>query len=127
MVFTGTTRERNREKDVVELDYEAFRSMAGAEMQRIFDECLQRFGPSAEAPADDALAAPEQRVLRMLTLHRIGKVGVGEPSVVVAVASPHRAPAFDAARFLIDELKTRVPLWKREVYDDGHHWIGDRS
>ena len=91
------------------------------------NECSRRFGPAAAAPADEALAASEQRVLRMLTLHRIGKVGVGEPSVVVAVASPHRAPAFDAARFLIDELKTRVPLWKREVYDDGHHWIGDRS
>jgi molybdopterin synthase catalytic subunit len=53
-------------------------------------------------------------------------VAVGEPAVVVAVASPHRDAAFQAARFLIDELKARVPLWKREVYADGHHWIGDR-
>ena len=63
----------------------------------------------------------------MLTLHRTGTVGVGEPSVVIAVASPHRDAAFSACRFLIDELKARVPLWKKELYEGGHHWIGDRS
>ena len=63
----------------------------------------------------------------MLTVHRTGTVGVGEPSIVIAVASPHRDAAFAAARFLIDELKARVPLWKKEVYAGGHHWIGDRS
>ena len=54
-------------------------------------------------------------------------VEVGEPSVVIAVASPHRDAAFGACRFLIDELKARVPLWKKELYADGQHWIGDRS
>jgi molybdopterin synthase catalytic subunit len=63
----------------------------------------------------------------MLCVHRTGTVDVGEPSVVIAVASPHRDAAFLAARFLIDTLKERLPVWKKEVYQDGHHWIGDRS
>lgn len=119
LVFTGSTRGHNRGQDVSRLDYEAFEEMAGAEMARIFGECLQRFGPGTAGEVD--------RTLRMLCLHRSGTVGVGEPSVVVAVASPHRDAAFLACRFLIDELKARVPLWKKEVYSDGHHWIGDRS
>ncbi len=120
VVFTGTTRERNRERDVVRLDYEAFEEMAGTEMRRIFGDALTRFGP-ASAGGDEALR------LAMLVLHRTGVVEVGEPSVVIAVASPHRDAAFLAARFLIDELKKNVPLWKKERYADGEHWIGDRS
>lgn len=115
VLFTGTTRESNRGQDVVRLDYEAFHAMAGPEMARIFAECRERFGGDAA------------RRLRMLALHRTGTVGVGDPSVVIAVASPHRDAAFLAARFLIDTLKERLPVWKKEVYGDGHHWIGDRS
>jgi molybdopterin synthase catalytic subunit len=63
----------------------------------------------------------------MLCVHRTGPVEIGEPSVVIAVASPHRDAAFLAARFLIDELKRTLPVWKKEVYADGHHWIGERS
>ena len=110
--FTGTTREENRGKRVVRLEYEAFEKMTGPEMERIFERCR------AEQP--DAR-------LHMLVAHRIGIVAVGEPSVVIAVASPHRAPAFAACRFLIDELKRTLPVWKKEIYADGAHWIGDRS
>lgn len=120
VVFTGTTRDTNRGQDVVRLDYEAFHAMAGPEMGRIFEDCLAQHGP-ASAEGDPALA------LRMLCVHRTGTVGVGEPSVVIAVASPHRDAAFLAARFLIDTLKERLPVWKKEVYEGGHHWIGDRS
>jgi molybdopterin synthase catalytic subunit len=123
VVFTGTTRERNRGEDVVRLDYEAFEAMAGAEMGRIFAECAENLGTGAGADEDERA----RRALRMLCVHRTGVVEVGEPSIVVAVASPHRDAAFQAARFLIDELKARVPLWKKEVYADGHHWIGERS
>jgi molybdopterin synthase catalytic subunit/molybdopterin converting factor small subunit len=123
VVFTGTTRERNRERDVARLDYEAFEEMARTEMERIFDGCLERFGPPAAGEDED----PSERQLRMLVLHRTGTVDVGQPSVVVAVASPHRDAAFLAARYLIDELKKSVPFWKKERYADGHHWIGDRS
>lgn len=120
VVFTGTTRDTNRGEDVVQLDYEAFHAMSGPEMGRIFAECLATHGPPS-AGGDTAKA------LRMLCVHRTGTVGVGEPSVVIAVASPHRDAAFLAARFLIDTLKERLPVWKKEVYRGGHHWIGDRS
>jgi molybdopterin synthase catalytic subunit len=100
---------------VVRLDYEAFPAMAESEMAHVFEECRARIA-----------GADPRHALRMLVLHRTGTVAVGEPAVVVAVASPHRDAAFQAARFLIDELKARVPLWKREVYADGHHWIGER-
>ena len=120
VVFTGTTRDTNRGQEVVRLDYEAFHAMAGPEMSRIFEDCAAAHGP-ASAGGDPRLD------LRMLCVHRTGTVGVGEPSVVIAVASPHRDAAFLAARFLIDTLKERLPVWKKEVYDGGHHWIGDRS
>ena len=115
VTFTGVTRDRNRGQEVVQLDYEAFEAMAGPEMSRIFADCAARFGDLGE------------RRLRMLCAHRVGSVAVGEPSVVIAVASPHRDAAFEAARFLIDTLKERLPVWKKEIYGDGHHWIGDRS
>ena len=120
VTFCGVTRNRNRGEDVTQLDYEAFEAMAGPEMDRIFQRCLAEFGPPANG------GDPEFR-LRMLCVHRTGIVPVGEPSVVIAVASPHRNAAFDAARFLIDELKLSLPVWKKEHYRDGHHWIGDRS
>ncbi len=133
VLFTGTTRDTNRGQDVVQLDYEAFDAMAGPEMDRIFAECSQRFGPGAakaegtpQGSSPDR-ARPEAFTLRMICVHRTGVVGVGDPSVAIAVASPHRDAAFLAARFLIDTLKERLPVWKKEVYGDGHHWIGDRS
>jgi len=110
--FTGTTRDRNRGREVLRLEYQAFERMSGPEMERIFVRCRAEAG-GAE--------------LRMLVVHRIGVVGVGEPSVWIGVASPHRAEAFRACRFLIDELKHTLPIWKKEVYADGEHWIGDRS
>jgi len=118
ITFTGTTRDTNRGQDVIELDYEAFHEMAGPEMGRIFADCIA----SHERSAD-----PDAGRLRMLCVHRVGKVGIGAPSVVISVASSHRAEAFEAARFLIDTLKERLPVWKKESYGDGHHWIGDRS
>jgi molybdopterin synthase catalytic subunit len=119
VLFTGTTREHSRGQRVVRLEYEAFEAMAGPEMARIFARCRQEHG-------DPAGAAPQRR-LRMLCVHRTGVVGVGEPSVAIAVASPHREQAFAACRFLIDELKRSLPVWKKEVYAGGSHWIGERS
>jgi molybdopterin synthase catalytic subunit len=112
VLFTGSTRDENRGKRVVRLEYEAFERMTGPEMARIFERCR---------------AEQSEVRLRMLVAHRVGTVEVGEPSVVIAVASPHRAPAFAACRFLIDELKRTLPVWKKEIYADGAHWIGDRS
>jgi molybdopterin synthase catalytic subunit len=120
VVFSGSTRETNRDKSVTKLDYEAFERMCGPQMARIFEQCLALHGP----PAGSAESAHERR-LRMFVQHRTGVALVGETSVVVAVASPHRAAAFDAARFLIDELKRSLPVWKKECYADGHEWIGE--
>lgn len=114
--FVGATREHSRGRQVVRLEYEAFEAMTGPEMARIFARCR------AELSSDD-----QARALRMLCWHRVGSVGVGEPSVVIAVASPHRALAFEACRFLIDELKLSLPIWKKEIYSDGEHWVGERS
>lgn len=124
VVFTGTTRSTNRDQQVERLDYEAFGRMCGPEMARIFARCVAAWGPPSAAAAG---RAPEQRRVRMLVQHRTGEVAVGEPSVVVAVASPHRDAAFGAARFLIDALKESLPVWKKECYADGHHWVGEGS
>jgi molybdopterin synthase catalytic subunit len=119
VVFTGSTRAFNRGERVVRLEYEAFDAMAGPEMARIFARCRDLVANSKRDAVD--------RRLRMLCQHRVGVVEVGQPSVVIAVASPHRAAAFEACRFLIDELKRTLPVWKKEIYAGGHHWIGDRS
>lgn len=113
--FTGTTRAENQGKRVVRLEYEAFAEMTAPEMARIFDRCRE------------AVATSKERELRMVVMHRVGFVQVGEASVAIAVASPHRDAAFAACRFLIDELKRSLPIWKKEIYADGAAWIGERS
>ncbi len=113
--FTGATRATNRGRSVVRLEYEAFEAMTTAEMARIFARCREKVATSPD------------RELRMLVQHRVGTVGIGEPSVAIAVASPHRDAAFAACRFLIDELKKSMPIWKKEIYADGEEWIGERS
>jgi molybdopterin synthase catalytic subunit len=113
--FIGTTRAMSRGREVLRLEYEAFDAMTRAEMARIFERCRAHVATSPE------------RTLRMLVHHRIGTVEVGEASVVIAVASPHRDAAFAACRFLIDELKKSMPIWKKEIYADGGEWIGERS
>jgi molybdopterin synthase catalytic subunit/molybdopterin converting factor small subunit len=112
VVFRGLTRSSSRGRsDVLSLQYEVFEPMAGPEMARIFDACRERFGEHARGP------------LRMLCVHSDGVVKVGETSVVVAVATPHRDTAFEACRYLIDTLKERLPVWKKEVYADGEAWV----
>ena len=101
-VFLGTVRNHSAGRRVLYLDYEAYRGMAEAEMARIEREALDRFGVSAIA-----------------VVHRSGRLGIGEVSVGVAVASAHRAQATDACRFVIDELKRTVPIWKREHFEGG--------
>ncbi len=118
VLFSGLARDHNRGKSVERLEYEAYAAMLEPEMARLFARCREQFG-------DREGTRPDQR-LRMLVAHRVGRVEIGEPAVVVAVASPHRDAAFQACRFLIDELKTSLPIWKRESYPGGEAWIGDR-
>jgi molybdopterin synthase catalytic subunit len=102
--FLGMTRETSPgdPRPVVALEYEAYPAMAVEEMETIAREARERFGP-----------------LEIAMLHRTGRVALGEPSVAIVVAAPHRGPAFDACRYAIDELKSRVAVWKREIYRDG--------
>lgn len=94
---------------VVRLEYEAFEPMARAEMERIAAEIDRQFSPST-----------------LLIHHRVGLLGPGETAVAIVVASPHRDAAFAACRYAIEELKKRVPIWKKEVFADGAEWVDPR-
>jgi molybdopterin synthase catalytic subunit len=108
--FTGTTRIQSRGRTVTHLDYEAYEGMAENVMAEIADGLRARYELTAIA-----------------IHHRIGRVGIGDTSVVIAVSAPHRQDALAACRDAIDELKERVPLWKKEVYEGGEEWIGRGS
>jgi MoaE-MoaD fusion protein len=105
-VFLGTVRNVNAGRRVLFLEYEAYAGMAEREMERIAAEAVARFG-----------------VTKAAIVHRVGRVEIGEASVAIAVASPHRAQAMEACRFVIDTLKTSVPIWKREHFEGGAVWI----
>jgi len=106
-LFLGTTRDHHEGRRVVKLVYEGYETMAIAALGRIEREACARF---------------EVRVCRIV--HRLGEVPLAEPSVVVAVAAAHRAPAFDACRWAMDELKRSVPIWKKEFFaEGGEGWV----
>jgi molybdopterin synthase catalytic subunit/molybdopterin converting factor small subunit len=108
--FTGTTRNASRGRTVQHLDYEAYEGMAERVMAEVADALMKRYELCAVA-----------------IHHRIGRVSIGETSVVIAVSAPHRQDALAACKDAIDELKERVPLWKKEVYEGGEQWIGQGS
>jgi MoaE-MoaD fusion protein len=108
--FLGTVRNRSRERTVLYLEYEAYEGMAEDVMAQLAAELADRHELSAIA-----------------IHHRVGRVEIGEPSVVIAVSSPHRAAALAACKEAIDTLKQTVPLWKKEVYEGGEEWIGQGS
>jgi molybdopterin synthase catalytic subunit/molybdopterin converting factor small subunit len=108
--FVGTVRRRSRDRDVVHLEYEAFEEMAEPLLSRLGDDLTERHGLCAVA-----------------IHHRLGRVEIGEASVVIAVSAPHRSAALDACRDAIETLKTTIPLWKKEVYAGGEEWIGRGS
>lgn len=109
VTFAGAVRDRARGKTVEKLEYEAYPGMAEREMEAIALEAAERFGGA-----------------RVAIAHRTGLLAVGELAVVIAAAAPHRAEAFDACRYAIDELKKRVPIWKKEHATDGASWVDDR-
>lgn len=108
--FTGTTRIHSRDRTVTHLEYEAYEGMAERVMAEIADGLHARYELSGVA-----------------IHHRIGHVGIGETSVVIAVSAAHRQAALAACKDAIDELKERAPLWKKEVYEGGEQWIGQGS
>ena len=104
--FHGIVREDSRNRTVRYLEYDAYPAMAEKKMAEILDEVAARW--------------PQQRAA---IVHRLGVVPLGEASVVIAVASPHRGESFEACRYVIDRVKEVVPIWKKEVFTDGEEWI----
>jgi molybdopterin synthase catalytic subunit len=106
-LFIGTVREVNSGRAVSAIDYSAYVRMAQDEMDQIVAEAADRFGVGAIAVE-----------------HRLGSLALGDVSVAIATAHEHRAPALDATRFIIEQIKTRVPIWKLEHYEDGDsEWV----
>jgi molybdopterin synthase catalytic subunit len=105
VVFDGIVRNHTRGRRTLHLDYEVYEELATKQMRDLAQQAVQRF-----AIRDVAI------------VHRLGRLQVGETSVLIAVASPHRAAAFEASRWLIDALKSTVPIWKRETFADGAVW-----
>ncbi len=105
-VFVGAVRDQTKGKKVVRLEYEAYKPMALSEMSKIADQVKQRW-PSASIAIH----------------HRVGILQIGEAAVVIAVATPHRDDAFAACKYAIDTLKQTVPIWKKEVFEDGEEWV----
>jgi len=105
-VFIGTVRNATKSKPVLRLEFEAYEKMALAEMEKIA-----------------VYAVKQWPVQRLLIYHRIGVLNVGEVPVVVAVSAAHRDAAFEACRYVIDTLKQTVPIWKKEVFEDGEVWV----
>lgn len=111
VVFEGRVRNENDGKPVVELEYEAYPQMALAEGERVIEEAVERFS-----------------ILRAACIHRLGRLGVGDVAVWVAVLAAHRNDGFAACSYIIDEVKSRVPIWKKEHYRSGDSsWVGGQS
>jgi molybdopterin synthase catalytic subunit len=105
--FQGVARRYSRGREVVHLEYEAYPEMAERKLEEIGEELRVKFG-----------------VERVAIHHRTGVLEIGEASVAIAVASPHRKEAFAACQYAIDRLKQVVPIWKKEVWSNGEQWIG---
>ena len=103
VVFLGTVRDDGLQK----LEIEAFREAALPELERIREEAVSRFG-----------------LLSADVVHRVGSLSVGENIVLIVVAAPHREEAFGGCRYILEELKARVPVWKKEIGEDASRWVG---
>ncbi|MBP1963707.1 molybdenum cofactor biosynthesis protein MoaE [Paenibacillus aceris] len=110
LVFIGTTREMTYGQRTVLLEYEAYVPMAIKTMEAIGQEIADRWPGTLSA-----------------ITHRLGKVAIAEASVVIAVSSPHRADCYDASRYAIERLKQIVPIWKKEIWEDGSEWKGSQT
>ena len=107
VTFVGTVRDNHQGRRVLALEYEAYTEMAVSEMRRIGVEMIEKWGLHGIAMR-----------------HRVGKLEIGEISVIIAVSSPHRREAFEACSEALDMLKATVPVWKKEYFSDGEIWVG---
>ena len=110
LVFEGVTRNHNHGRRVMYLEYEAYRPMADKKIVELIEEISRRW-----------------QIDRVAVAHRVGRVDVGETSMVVAVSAAHREPAFEAGLYFVDRLKQVVPIWKKEYFEGGEVWIGDKK
>jgi len=108
--FVGMTRNTNEGRQVTRLEYECYPGMAEKEMEKIAAEVLRRWP-----------------IKKISMVHRLGRVGIGEASVAIAVSSGHRHAAFEACHYAINQLKETVPIWKKELYEGGELWIGSQT
>jgi len=106
VVFEGVVRNHTRGRKTLYLDYESYEEMALQQMDRLAEQAVKQF-----------------KIRDVALVHRLGRLEIGETSVLIVVASAHRAAAFDACRWLIDTLKRTVPIWKREFFEDGAVWV----
>ena len=106
VIFEGVVRDNTHGRGTLYLEYESYEAMALARMQRVAEEVSRKF-----------------QVSRIGLVHRLGKLEIGEASVVIVAAAPHRRPAFEAALETIDRLKREVPIWKKEFFADGEVWV----
>ena len=105
-IFVGTVRNQTKTKTVVRLDFEAYIPMAVSEMKKIAEQAMERW--------------PVQKISFH---HRIGSLQVSETAVIIAVSTPHRKASFEACQYCIDTLKETVPIWKKEIFEDGEVWV----
>ena len=106
VTFTGTVRNQTKGKTVEKLDFEAYEPMAIKEMRKICDAIIAKWD-----------------ILHVCIHHRVGLLEIGEIPVVICVASAHRKAAFEACQYAIDTLKETVPIWKKEIFEDGEVWV----
>ena len=110
LIFIGKVRDLSQNKKVLYINYDIYNEMAIKELNKIADE-----------------ARSKHNLSRIIIIHRYGRVAVGESSILILVSSPHRDSSYSASRYIIDEIKKRVPIWKKEFYNDGSEWITDRN
>lgn len=106
VVFVGTVRDQTKGKKVVRLEFEAYKPMAISEMRKIAEVAKEKWSAH-----------------RIAIHHRVGVLDIGEIAVIIAVATPHRKAAFEACAYAIDTLKETVPIWKKEIFEDGEVWV----
>ena len=110
VTFLGTTRDHTGDRRVLFLEYEAYRPMADQQLARVAGEIQERWGLTGVAIA-----------------HRLGRLEVGETSLVVAVSAAHRKDAFEACHYSVDRIKQIVPIWKKEFFEGGEVWVGSQE
>ena len=106
VTFKGTVRNKTAEKAVIRLEFEAYKPMAVKEIQKIIDSISQ-----------------QHRILKVAVHHRVGRLDIGGIAVYIAVATAHRESGFIVCKYIIDTLKQTVPIWKKEIFEDGEIWV----